>query len=120
MKICTNKKQSKKLVDLGFDVNTADMFYRNNGDVKLMWEHLPDIEITSPAWSLSALFKFLKEKDFFPEIIPNEDCILMDIYWFGDDEGNVSHPVHFIRVEGNDFIDASFNLICKLKENNLI
>lgn len=27
-KICTNLEQSKKLIELGIDVNTADMCYR--------------------------------------------------------------------------------------------
>ena len=59
-KICTDLEQSKKLVELGIDTSTADMFYRDNGiDVKLMWEHLPTIKVTNPAWSLGALLDVL-------------------------------------------------------------
>lgn len=30
-KICTTKEQSQKLIELGLDVNTADMWYQHIG-----------------------------------------------------------------------------------------
>lgn len=100
-KICTSPEQSKKLMELGIDVNTADMFYRDNGvDVKLMWEHLPDVQVTTPAWSLVALF----------DLFPNGSILRKS------DKGK-----YFMF--GNMFdnpIDAAFEMVVWLKENNKI
>lgn len=67
-KICTSIKQSKKLIELGIDVNTADMVYQSvedkYGDGK--WKSIPrnnslnigyDDDI--PCWSLSALLNLM-------------------------------------------------------------
>ena len=59
MKSYTDIEQSKRLAEL-LPVESADMFYRENGtDVKLVWEHLKDIPVTTPCWSLSALLQVL-------------------------------------------------------------
>jgi len=128
-KICTTIEQSKKLLKLGIDVNTADMFYRDNGvDVKLMWEHLPDVQVTNPAWSLSALlglmpksicikqsehsgyFYFLEwqfANDNSLRYVGNDRKCLIDIYSDHDDGWK-------------DSIDTAFEMICWLKENGKI
>ena len=64
-KICTNIEQSKKLIELGIDVNTADMCYPYFGDglygiiarVGKPMEYSSKSDI--PAWSLSALLNIL-------------------------------------------------------------
>lgn len=83
-KICTSLEQSKKLLELGVDVNTADMFYadilvdvnhkynlhplesygfKTFGETKLKTsDHLSFI----PAWSLSALMNLLPS--YFTEV----------------------------------------------------
>lgn len=67
-KICTSIEQSKKLIELGIDINTADMFWDlldgDEPDEKIpncYWDRF-DITINEfvPAWSLSTLLKFLK------------------------------------------------------------
>ena len=69
-KICTSLEQSKKLIELGIDVNTADMHYYknsfgdyieglyNSSDLKEGCE-LKGIEYI-PAWSLTALLNIIK------------------------------------------------------------
>ncbi len=54
-KICTSLEQSKKLVELGIDVNAADMFYAD-GERLAVWNNKDEELDTSdvPAWSLSA------------------------------------------------------------------
>ena len=59
MKNYTDLEQSKKLAEI-LPIESADMFYRDNGkDVKLMWEHLSEIKVTSPCWSLAALLSVI-------------------------------------------------------------
>ena len=60
-KICTSLEQSQKLLELGIDVNTADMFYTII-DQGLYLEVKQGIEPSKddiPAWSLSALLKMM-------------------------------------------------------------
>ena len=57
--IATTIEQSKKLIELGIDVNSADMYYWH-GCYRLLRVNdgkCEDIDI--PAWSLSALLKIL-------------------------------------------------------------
>ena len=123
-KICTSLEQSKKLIELGIDVNTADMFYRDNGvDVKLMWEHLPDVQVTNPAWSLSALLGLMPF-----HIIENnvrygfkqwKGCNLQgENYCFGYKSNYYSFL--FETSLYKDVVDAAFEMICWLKENKKI
>ncbi len=58
MKAYTDLEQSKKLSEI-LPLESADMFYRDNGiDVKLIWEHIaPKVE--TPCWSLAALLSVL-------------------------------------------------------------
>lgn len=60
MKAYTDLEQSKKLAEF-LPIESADMFYRDNGiDVKLMWEHVAP-KVTTPCWSLAALLNILPE-----------------------------------------------------------
>lgn len=69
-KICTSLEQLKKLIELGIDVNTADMYYDVNS---YGIQGKPEVAIGKvlsrdiPAWSLTALIglipKFSLEKD---------------------------------------------------------
>ena len=106
-KICTSVEQSKKLMELGINVNTADMFYRDNGvDVKLMWEHLPDVQVTNPAWSLSALLEFM----------PN-----FTLNGFGNGQFNCrDERADCYALLDTCPLDAAFEMVCWLKENKKI
>lgn len=56
----TDLIQSKKLADI-LPIESADMFYRDNGiDVKLMWEHIAQ-KVEHPCWSFAALFDVLPD-----------------------------------------------------------
>ena len=83
-KICTSIEQSKKLIELGLDVNTADMWWaeRYEGYVELNGEYVVEetpyyyLSLTKPsennysqdrikdipAWSLSALIGLMPER----------------------------------------------------------
>ena len=70
-KICTTVEQSKKLIELGLDIETSDMYwdFQETGYIliadELCYYH-NDSEI--PAWSLAALFELLpKEIEFYSD-----------------------------------------------------
>ena len=116
-KICTSIEQSKKLIELGIDVNTADMCWTNHlfNAFLSSWriESTPPQEyknlldrfvvrgyLIEPAWSLSALF----------DLFPNGSILRKS------DKGK-----YFMF--GNMFdnpLDAAFEMICWLLENKKI
>lgn len=71
-KICTSIEQSKKLIELGIDVNTADMLWKYDSFQKfhrleLFEEGFPKTisKEDIPAWSLSALLYLLDNPQLF-------------------------------------------------------
>ena len=105
-KICTSLEQSNKLIELGIDIDTADMYWWYSGKryyVESMDDDDFNKESDIPAWSLTALLELI------PERIPGTKLV---IKW----EGNY-------YIEGRDYlsdnpIDAVFEMVCWLKENN--
>lgn len=102
-KIYTSIEQSKKLVEI-LPIESADMFYRDNGiDVKLMWEHNAQ-KVTSPCWSLTALLN----------VLPSATL----------DSSNDHHfRIHCMEryTEWHDnAVDACVEMILKLKELKLL
>ena len=124
-KICTDILQSKKLVELGIDISTADIHY--------MYRHWEIDEETVgsqtdasigfdsdfycgadngktyhyiPAWSLTALMNLLDDKSGLAK-----DYGL----WFCYDNGK-SHCTKHYETQ----IDAVFEMVCWLKENGKI
>jgi len=111
-KICTTIEQSKKLLELGIDVKTADMFWDT------LFAKKPEAQVNNhyfideyddehrvPAWSLSALFKMLpysarlergSSTELYCLTLPDE---LKSSDWY---------------VEP---IDAVFEMVCWLKDN---
>jgi len=109
-KICTDVEQSKKLVELGIDVNTADMVYCIEL-YKEGWKYsnkaypidgtLGGDDI--PAWSLTALLKLIPDFDMHKRTI----------------ECRIETTNHFI-VKVCDLVDAAFEMVCWLLENKNI
>ena len=122
MKSYTDIEQSKVLSKI-LSLESADMFYRTDGSVKLMWEHLKDIPLTTPCCSLSALlglmpfhiiennnrFKFYQVKGFNKQ---------GETYRFGY---KTNYPSFLFETSWyNNVVDAAFEMICWLKENEKI
>ena len=130
-KICTSIEQSKKLIELGLDVNTADMFWDlldgDEPDEKIpncCWDRF-DITINEfvPAWSLSALlelnpFQIIENNNRFTFYQVKGFNKQGETYRFGYKTNNNSFL--FETSWHNDVIDATFEIICWLKENNKI
>jgi hypothetical protein len=107
-KICTSLEQSKKLIKLGIDINTADM-YRWYSGRRYYVESMDDDDFNEesdvPAWSLSALL----------ELIPAGNILLRDA---------LSKNYKCINsIDSNLYdnpLDAAFEMVVWLKENEKI
>lgn len=138
-KICTSIEQSKKLIELGIDVNTADMYYPNrvgidNYALPIEWKNgLSLLSQEIPAWSLTALMnllpsEFTTENEFGKykyeiKIRKYKLADNVDIYqiaygnykWYED--GSHSWKDMINTGEKEELLDAAFDMICWLKEN---
>ena len=116
-KICTDIKQSQKLIKLGLDPKTADMFWRDwRRETELIT--IPCVGCGNekedlPAWSLSALLDLLPES-----VSPDNDSYqiyLMQVY-----NHDSLHGVDYVgELEGDSlegfcedsFVDAAYKMI---------
>ena len=145
-KICTSIEQSKKLLELGIDVNTADMRYHTISpyDPYPCDEIVYTIDFGKPSgkediscWSLSALLKLIKSEIYGKTIYGDIITYKVDFrkYKFTDDVdlyqiayGSIKFDVdgqHSFKDMVNtgqkeDPIDAAFQMVVLLKENNLL
>lgn len=132
-KICTSIEQSKKLIELGIDINTADMHYStwtilNEGEYILSPNQGETIEELQedygnqviPAWSLSALIQVL------PITIVDswtDYCLMLDIkakmpryVKYGD----VYHPEFPWDFKKQSLLDSIVESIFWLHNNNYL
>lgn len=123
-KTCTSLEQSKKLIELGIDINTADMCHRyrwsNNSFINLPCAEKAREPITGdiPAWSLTALLGLMPKLHEFEN--DSEDGGCQPNLCKGWDN-NQWHVVYRSSIHITDWyddpIDAAFEMICWLKEN---
>jgi len=122
-KICTNIEQSKKLIELGIDVNTADMIHNILGE-SYVRHGTPIDKYHTPAWSLSALLELIP-----PYLGEFKDGI---DFGFSKSMNKKWYSAHYIQlndnglatfnktVTGDTAVDAAFKMVVWLKENNYI
>ena len=149
-KICTSIEQSKKLIELGIDTDTADMCYKCLGEdpYDLIvrpysdWKEEYKVLLRSgdakvyPAWSLAALMNLLPS-EFTEKGEYSESTYGIDIrkYALTDDvniyqiaygnyhwheDGSCSWSDMINTGEKEDLLDAVFQMVCWLKENGKI
>jgi hypothetical protein len=104
-KIHTTIEESKKLIELGIDVNTADIIYNIFGESYIRHD-TPIDKYHTPAWSLSALIKMFDDKAGLAR-----DYGL----WYCYDNGKSHRTKHY-----DSPIDAAFEMVCWLLENKKI
>lgn len=123
-KICTNIEQSKKLIELEINVNTADMHwdFQQDGYVLIAAElgyYHNDSEI--PCWSLTALLELM------PKSISEDSCA--SVYklsmWPTWKPGNwmaiYSMDYEVLKsFEASTPLDAVFEMVCWLLEQGYI
>lgn len=117
-KICTDILQSKKLIELGIDVQTADMYWWATS-LRYYIEAMDDGDFNEaeghvPAWSLMALI----------ELIPTEDK--KDEYYVDTESHSDYHIVNYrncwdgcIHSEYSEesLLDATYKMVVWLKQN---
>lgn len=104
----TSIEQSRKLIKLGIDINTADMMYYFHHDyeegdyyeIEIGWEKETDKDI--PAWSLSELLKLVKWQYSIDK---------------GSDNSFKVTCLDYVIYEYY-LLDAVFELVCKLIKDN--
>lgn len=105
-KICTDINQSKKLIELGIDVKTADMRYKLE-----QWiddDDCPLQPITYPCWSLSALLEIIRINGCYGLQMDEEG------FYLENEDGDIMTESYF------NPIDACMEMIVKLKESNIL
>ncbi len=118
-KICTSIDQSERLLELEFDVKTADIIY-NIFDKSYIRHDTPIDKYHTPAWSLSALSKFIlpsimdDNKNVYKFYISKDDLDRWIAYYKSN---NVS--IH-ICEESDNMIDVIFEMVCWLKKEKYI
>jgi hypothetical protein len=112
-KICTSIKQSKILIELGIDVKTADMCYidGSDNDCQVKDGTLDDEDI--PAWSLTALSKFIlssimDDNENVYKFYISKDSLNRWIAYYKNDNDNVSI---YICEESEDLINVIFEMV---------
>lgn len=127
--ICTSIEQSQKLIELGIDVNTADMMWDDWSLIDEGWKlnvgYYPEIEKAYgrkcyPAWSLSALLGLMPK--LYDEDFINDGGCQPDLCKGFDN--NMWHVVYRSTMYCTDWycdpIDAAFDMVCWLLENKKI
>lgn len=126
-KICTSIEQSRKLVELGINIKTSDMYYLYDYNIN---EYEDDAQIISqselgqhfslfpediPAWSLSALLELMPERIKIGEEL--SFCLTSKKSLTGFGFGYNLNGTTFVK---DNPVDAAFEMVCWLKENNKI
>ncbi len=112
-KICTSIEQSKKLIELGIDMNTADMMWTYDftagviNGINVISGHFKPEEKDIPAWSISALFELLPE-DFLLYKGDDDGCYY-ECYEYGNSK-------EFGSEAYSNVLDGVYEVICKLLE----
>lgn len=137
-RICTTIEQSKKLIELGIDVKTADMWWAEryegrvieNGqyivveepyyyylsfikpsDINYSQDTIKDI----PAWSLASLLSIIPKHigdSVFRMYMGETDINL----WF-DDLSSRTVDENLPDIIKENFVDVAFEMVVRLKEN---
>ena len=115
--ICTSLEQSKKLMELGIDRKSSDMYYWCGSDLRIGGHKAQDEELDIPAWSLSALLELIPDKIS----INNESYYLSFTKKSVEFRGTITWDGQKTKsFEMDNILDAAFEMICWLKENNKI
>ena len=115
--ICTSLDQSKKLIELGIDVNTADMYWLNAKCDEYLQSLTPyvidddlNLSVDIPAWSLSALMELM-----------NCNCYNVSLNCHGAEWNIKFDDSEKYKDFTKDYIvDAAFEMVCWLLENKKI
>lgn len=126
-KICTSLEQSKRLIELGIDVNSADMVYHKNLNGTYNLRVVDNVlKYDIPAWSLSALLELMPSYLF-----EFERGIDLNVYpsinrkeWLCSYMPNAIENMKTDKFKqithADNLVDAAYEMIIWLKENNYL
>lgn len=119
-KICTSLEQSKKLIELGVEENTADMYYWCGSDLIIGGYRAQDEELDIPAWSLTALLGLMPKDESKTIDLCLGGCngIEHTFDWFCTCDEN-DEPYGYKIFHSSSPIDCTFEMICWLKKQEL-
>lgn len=121
-KICTSIEQSKKLIELGIDVNTADMYWDYDFGKYEDWSKVMDemFDYTCiPAWSLSALLDLLPQSVEDEEYRRYDQHIHRDLdntYWIEYKKGFYQSPLYDTYCS-EELVDVCVEMLETLTKN---
>lgn len=122
-KICTSLSQSKKLIELGVDINTADMYYSFDYNIEEYDEDaqiIPKSELGQHfslfpkdilAWSLTALFNIIPKKINFG--YENDSTFVLKPL----ENGKYLADYYEVSFVKDNPIDVAFEMVVWLLEN---
>ena len=129
IKSFTSLEQSNVLSEI-LPLESADMHYARIMDDLEAFEWTPLLSPIPkvcatyvenvPCWSLAALLSYLREIDFFPQIEVDEHNVTMDISYYNEEEARPLAPVHNIKVKANTLVDACYEMLLKLHEEEML
>ena len=121
-KLCTSLEQSKRLIELGIDRKTSDMYYWCGSDLRIGGYRAQDEELDIPAWSLTALLELIPPYlGEFKDGIDFGFSKAMNGKWYSAHyiQLNNSGLATFTKtVTGDAAIDAAFEMVVWLKEKD--
>ena len=112
-KICTSKEQSQKLIELGIDIKTADMWWNTEKDypefVKTYHEYLGEQIQPVPCWSLAKLLDILPEgTESHKQVDGSIGYYYVEVY---------NNKKYFSTKRYDNPLDACVEMMCWLLEN---
>lgn len=141
MQYYTTVEQSKRLIELGLNPETADMFYSKRPTRKSKYSIFPDFKpegrlevftkVDLPCWSLGALMNLLPSSIQTGEGIQNQYEIDIRKYWgneenlyqiaYGNNRGLSEEWHDMINTgEKENLIDAALDMVCWLLKNKYV
>lgn len=110
MKLCTTIEQSKRILELGIDKKTSDLFYWCGGDLRIGGYLAQDPDFDVPAWSVAALLNLIML-----------DCKIekTPINQGGDFIYNICYK-DIVTKGQEDLVDACVEMLERLKEIDLL
>ena len=125
-KICTDLKQSRKLIELGIEHNTADMHWWPNGNDFQLFpipfkndDSVPESVAKEiiPAWSLSALLELMPKIRVAAPIIVKA---LLEEKYYCHYQGIGTFKEVYTTTFHEEPTDAAFEMVVWLLENGYI
>lgn len=105
-KICTTIEQSKKLIELGIDRKTSDMYYWCGEDLRIGGYKAQDEDYDISAWSLTALL----------DILPHGKALIHD----KENRGYKCICNNMDTYFHDNPVDACYEMILKLNELKML